>query len=198
MLNMPNGATSAVVPGHILPGETQSFAVRGKQGQPMLVQLESASGDAALSMMSHGGTFFVRPGAAQYWNGTLPQAGMYYLGVYGGAVPTDYNLSVTLVTRVVFKEGENDATVTGRTPNGTVSALSVFGPKGSKLLLTLSGTGTEAALSVEGFVDRKSYLDASANERRFTLVAPLTQDYIVKIVPDDGATTNYVFDVTVQ
>jgi len=161
-------------------------------------QLESVAGDAALSMMSQGGTFFVRPRVAEYWNGTLPQAGMYYLGVYGGAVPTDFRLSVTLVSRVIFKEGDNTATVVGRTPNGTISALSVFGPKGAKLILTLSGTGTEAAMSIEGFADRKSYLEASADQRRFVLVAPVTQDYIIKIVPDADATTNYVFDVTVE
>jgi hypothetical protein len=195
---MPNGATSALVEGQVYPGETRSFAVRGIQGQPMLVQLESATGDAALSMMSQGGTFFVRPKVADYWNGTLPQAGMYYLGVYGGTVPTDFRLTVTLVTRVVFKEDDPTATVIGRTPNGTVSALSVFGLKGAKLILTLSGTGTEAAMSVEGFADRKSYLDAAADQRRFVLVAPVTQDYIVRIVPDAGATTNYIFDVTVE
>ena len=118
-LSMPNGATSALIEGHISPGETQSFAVRGIQGQPMLVQLESSTGDAVLSMMSQGGTFFIRPGVADYWRGVLPQAGVYYLGVYGGAQPTDFRLSVMLVSRVVFKEGETKATVIGRTPDGT-------------------------------------------------------------------------------
>ena len=195
-LNMPNGATSALIVGQISPGQTQSFALRGIQGQPMLVQLESSTGDAALSMMSQGGTFFIRPGVADYWRGVLPQAGVYYLGVYGGAHPTDFSLNVKLVSRVVFKEGETTATVTGRTPDGSISALSVFGLKGSKLILTLSGTGIEAAMSIEGFADRKSYLDAADDKRSFTLVAPVTQDYIVMIVPDAGATTNYVFDVS--
>ena len=53
-------------------------------------------------------------------------------------------------------------------------------------------------MSIEGFADRKSYLDASDDKRSFTMVAPVTQDYIVKIVPDAGATTNYVFDVRVE
>ncbi len=196
-LNMPNGATSAVIEAQIYPGDTQSFAVRGYQGQPMLVQLESSSG-AALSMMSQGGTFFIRPGVADNWRGVLPQAGVYYLGVYGGSEPSAFRLSVVLVTRVIFKEGETKSTLVGRTPNGTTSALSVFGLKGAKIILTLSGAGTEAAMSIEGFADRKTYLDASADKRSFTLVAPLTQDYIVKIVPDPGATTNYVFDVVIQ
>ena len=198
LLRMLNGATSALIEGQISPGETQSFAVRGIQGQPMLVQLESSAGDAALSMMSQGGTFFIRPRVADFWRGVLPQAGMYYLGVYGGAQPTDFRLSVTLVSRVVFKEGEDTATVTGRTPDGTLSALSVFGLKGSKITLTLSGTGTEAAMGIEGFADRKPYLDASDDKRSFTFVVPVTQDYIVKIVPEAGATTNYVFDVRVD
>ena len=196
-VGMPNGATSALIDGQINPGETQSFAVRGYQGQPMLLQLEPSTG-TSLSMMSQGGTFFIRPGVTDNWRGVLPQAGVYYLGVYGGAAPTAFRLTVTLVNRVVFKEGETKSTVVGRTPNGTTSALSVFGLKGAKIVLTLSGTGTEAAISIEGFADRKTYLDASADKRSFTLVAPLTQDYIIQIVPDAGATTNYVFDVDVQ
>jgi hypothetical protein len=195
---MPNGATSAIVQGHIRPGETQSFAVRGVQGQPMILELESSTRDAGLSMMSQGGTFFIRPGVGDRWRGVLPQAGVYYLGVYGGPQPTDFRLTVTLISRVIFKEGEDSATAAGRTPDGTVSALSIFGLKGAKLTLTLSGTGSEAAMSVEGFQDRKFYLDISVDKRSFTLVAPATQDYIVRIVPDAGATTNYVFDVSVK
>lgn len=197
-LGMPNGATSAVIDGQINPGETHSFSVRGNQGQPMLVQLESGADEAGLSMMSQGGTFFLRPGVADFWRGSLPQAGVYYLGVYGGARRSDYRLHVTLAPRVVFKEGEDSATIIGRTPDGTVSALSIFALKGAKLVLTLSGTGTEAAMSVEGFADRKSYLESSDDQRSFTLAVPVTQDYIVRIVPDAGATTNYVFDVSVK
>lgn len=198
LLGMSNGATFAVVDGQIQPRESQSYAVRGIQGQPMILELESTSGDAQLSMMSKGGTFFLRPGVAQDWRGVLPEAGMYYFGVYGGAAPTDFRLAVTLISRVLFKEGEDSATVVGRTPDGTISALSVFGLKGAKLTLTLSGTGSQAAMSIEGFQDRKSYLDISADKRSFKLVAPITQDYLIRIVPDAGATTNYVFDVGIQ
>ena len=66
------------------------------------------------------------------------------------------------------------------------------------MIITLSGTGTEAALSIEGFADRKLYLDASEDRRSFTMVVPTTQDYVIRIVPDAGATTNYVFDVNIQ
>jgi len=197
-LTLLNGAASAIVNGTIGPRESQSFVVRGVQGEPMLVQLDSSSGEAAMSMMSHGGTFFVRPGTSDFWRGTLPEAGDYYLGVYGGTTSTDYQLSVTLVSRVRFKEGENKATVVGRAPDGTEAALSVFAIKGQKLILTLSGVGSRAAMGVEGFVDRKSYLGASDSQTSFQLVAPVTQDYIILIVPNAGQSVGFVFDVSIE
>ncbi|MFH1183911.1 MAG: hypothetical protein V1755_02585 [Chloroflexota bacterium] len=193
-----HGASSAVINAHVVPGESQNYVVRGNQAQPFLVRLDSAAGDAALSMMSQGGTFFLRPGAATYWRGVLPQTGDYHLGVYGGAAPTDYTLSVQQAKRIRFKEGASAATVSGKAPNGSVATYSLFGAKAERLFVTLSGAGRQAALSVSGFVDGHPYLSASDHKTTLTLDLPVTQDYIIEIVPAPGRTVRYILDVKIE
>ena len=197
-VDLLHGASSAVIHAHIAPAESQAYVVRGNQAQPFLLRLNSSAGDAALSMMSQGGTFFLRPGVATYWRGVLPQTGDYHLGVYGGLEPTDYMLSVQLAKRIRFKEGASAATVSGKAPNGSVAAYSLFGTKAERMVVTLSGAGRRAALSVLGFVDGESYLSASDEETTLTLVLPATQDYIIEIVPDPGETVGYILDVDLQ
>jgi hypothetical protein len=195
---MLHGATSASINAHIGAGESQAYVVRGLQGQPMLVRLVSAGGDASLFMMSQGGTYFLRPGIDTSWQGSLPQTGSYYLGIYGGAQPSDYTLAVQLATRIRFKEGDPITTVSGRIPAGTIATYSVYGIKGKKIYITLSGAGTRAALSVTGFIDGKSYLAASARKSSFRGTIPATEDYLLEIIPRTGETVGYILDVEIE
>ena len=164
----------------------------------MLVRLDSPAGDATLFVMSQGGMYFLRPGIAASWRGSLPRSGEYFLGIYGGAVPTDYVLSAQLATRIRFKEGEHATTIAGNTPDGAIASFSVFGVKGDKMAITLSGAGGRAALGVFGFVDDQTYLAASDNQRSLKLTLPVTQDYIIEIVPLPGEAIDFILDVQVE
>jgi len=197
-LQLLRGATSTVVSADIGAGETQAYVLRGTQAQPMLLQLVSTAGDATLFMMSQGGTYFLRPGLAATWQGTLPQSGAYYVGIYGGAVPTDYSLSVQLVTRIRFKEGEDATTLAGKTPDGAIATYSLFGAKGDQLVVVLSGAGSRAALNIHGFIDGRTYLSSADKRTSLKLAVPVTQDYIIEIVPTSGETVSYILDVQVQ
>jgi hypothetical protein len=197
-IGLLRGATSAVVSADIGAGETRAYVVRGVQAQPMLVQLISSAGDASLFMMSQGGTYFLRPGLAASWRGSLPQSGNYYLGVYGGSVPTDYTLSMQLATRIRFREGLSGAALSGKTPDGTIATYSLFAAKADQLTVVLSGTGQRAALNIHGFIDGKTYLSSSDQLTSLKLSVPVTQDYIIEIVPLFGETVSFVLDVQIQ
>jgi len=149
-------------------------------------------------MMSQGGTYFIRPGTATSWRGSLPQTGNYYVGIYGGTRPTDYTLSLQLVQRIRFKEGESDATLSGSAPMGSVATYSLFGIKSDKMTIALSGAGRRAALRVSGFVDGKSYLDVADGETYVELELTATQDYIIEIVPNTAETVHYILDVKIE
>jgi len=197
-IDLSEGAKSAILSARIEAGETGAYVFQGAQAEPLLLSLTSGSGDATLFMMSQGGTFFLRPGKSTSWRGTLPQAGSYFVGVYGGASPTDYTLSLQLVQRVRFKEGATTAAVSGRTPRGTIMTYSVFAIKGQTMVLTLSAADGKAALAVSGFVDNQTYLAASENEYQIKLPVPKTQDYIVEVVPLTGESVFHILDVQVD
>jgi hypothetical protein len=160
--------------------------------------LESALGDAEFSLMSQGGTFLLRPGLQRFWRGSLPRTEDYYIGVYGGGAPQDFTLSIQLATRVKFKEGVAAAAVGGNTVDGTIAVYSVLGQQDERMVVTISGTGGKAALAVSGFVDGKQYLRATENKTTFTLDLPVTQDYIIEVVPVGGQTVGFVLDVEVR
>ena len=197
-VDLSQGAKSAFIRADIGAGETAAYVFQGAQAEPLLLSLTSDAGDATLFMMSAGGTYFLRPGRATFWRGTLPQAGSYFVGVYGGAMPTDYTLAVQLVQRIKFKEGSETATVSGRTPRGTTMTYSVFAIKGETLVLTLSAADGKAAMAVSGFVDGQMYLAASEKEYQIKLRAPKTQDYIVEVVPLTGESVFHILDVQVD
>jgi hypothetical protein len=197
-ISLAKGASSAVIDRSIGAGETQFYVVRGAQAQPMLLDLNSAAGDATVFMMSQGGMYFLRPGVGTAWRGSLPQAGDYYLGVYGGSAPTDYTLRLRLVTRIKFKEGKTQVTVSGKTPDGAVATYSLFSIKGQKVSVTLSGPGKKAALGVTGFIDDKPYLPSSEKKNELKFIAPVTQDYLIEVVPIPGATIGFILDVSFE
>jgi hypothetical protein len=197
-VGLAEGAKSAVLRSQIGAGETAAFVFRGAQAEPLLLSLTSGAGDATLFLMSQGGTYFLRPGRSTAWRGTLPQAGSYFVGVYGGATPTDYTLSLQLVQRIRFEEGATTTAVTGRTPRGTIMTYSVFAIKGETMVLTLSSADGKAALAVSGFVDGQTYLAASEQEYQIKLPAPSTQDYIVEVVPLTGESVFHILDVQVD
>jgi hypothetical protein len=194
---MLRGAAAATLTGRLGPGEADQYVLRGEQGQPILLQLDSPTGRASFSLMSQGGTLFVRPGETTAWRGSLPQAGKYYLGVYGGAAPDAYSLSIQLARRIRFKEGAKAATVSGTAP-GSIVGYSVFGAKGSRLAATISGTAGKAALSIVGFADGNTYLASSAGKTEYLFTLPLAQEYIVGVNPQEGVSVHYILDVQVD
>lgn len=197
-VDLSGGAKSAILSAEIGAGETAAYIFEGAQAEPLLLSLTSGSGDATLFLMSQGGTNFLRPGKSTSWRGTLPQAGSYFVGVYGGASPTDYTISLQLVQRVRFKEGATTAAVSGRTPRGTIMTYSVFAIKGQTMVLTLSAADGKAALAVSGFVDSQTYLAASESKYQIKLPVPKTQDYIVEVVPLTGESVFHLLDVQVD
>jgi hypothetical protein len=197
-VDLSEGAKAAILSSQIGAGETAAYVFPGAQAEPLLLSLTSGAGDATLFMMSQGGTYFLRPGRSTSWRGTLPQAGNYFVGVYGGAMPTDYTLSLQLVRRIKFKEGATTASVSGRTPRGTTMTYSVFAIRGETLVLTLSAADGKAAMAVTGFIDGQTYLSASENEYQIKLPAPRTQDYIVEVVPLTGESVFHLLDIQVD
>ena len=198
-INFLSGATTAVVTGSIRPAEVKSFVLHADLGQPLLVQLHGVSAHAALSVRSAGGTLLLSAEARQTaWRGTLPQTEDYYLDVHGGAGSEKLTLTVKLARKIRFKEGAVSALVPGQAVDGSVMVYTVLGIKGRTMDIGLSGVANQAALSVDGYVDGRSYLRAEEGKVSFSMEVPSTQDYVVEVVPKGTQALNYTLGVIVQ
>jgi hypothetical protein len=129
------------------------------------------------------------------WRGSVPRSEDYFVGAYGSTQDQEFTLTVQLAARIRFKEGSTSTTVGGKTVSGSRAVYSVLGIKGQTMIVSLSGAGREAALSIYGYVDGQAYLLSTAGRTSFKFKAPSTQDYIIEIVPKGGKTVPYVLDV---
>jgi hypothetical protein len=185
--------------GVIGPAEVQTFVVRADLGQPLLVEVDSAGNDVHLALRTEGGTSILSLASEQAsWRGAAPDSEDYYVDIQGGATPRTFTLSVKMPRRIRFKEGAASARILDRAVGGAPMAYSVLAIKDEEFDVGLSGTGSEAALSVTGYVDGHVYLDAQDGETSFSLKVPLTQDYIVEVVPTGGQTLNFALGIESQ
>jgi len=199
-INFLADATTTEVIGRIQAGQVRSFVFRAEQGQPLLIQLGSLDPAPAFSIRTQGGTSIYDGKSGQpIWRGTLPQTEDYYLQLHGGDAARDFALRVQLAEKISFREGVSYAAVRGQTVGGSVMVYSVLGLKGKEMEVGLSDASDAAALSIYGYVDGKSYLEASEGKKSITLEdLPVTQDYIVEVVPSDEQVVSYLLSVQLQ
>ncbi len=198
-VNFLGGATTGVVSGPIAPGQTLAYVLQAGQGQPMLVRVDSPQNDVTLSISTQGGTSLLSASARQTsWQGTLPQTEDYVITLYGGAATQQFTLVIEIVSRINFATGTDQIKISGTTPSGYSVAYVVFALQNQKMDVEIYGVGRNAALTVWGYANGKTYLRAANNKTNFSFTVPRTQDYILEIDPKAGAILSYVIYVRIQ
>jgi hypothetical protein len=192
-------ATRAIMKGVIGPTDVQTYILRADLGQPLLVQVESASKDVHLALRTEGGTSILSLAAGRAsWSGAAPDTEDYFIEIQGGRTAQAFTLSVKKPRRIKFKEGAASARILDQAVGGVPMDYSVLAIKDEELDVGLSGVGSEAALGIMGYVDGHIYLDPQDGETSFSMTVPLTQDYIVEVVPSSGQTLKFALGVESQ
>lgn len=196
-INFLTGATTGEATGTIQPGETKNYVLAALQGQPMIVMASSFNNDVTMSIKTQGGTTMLNAASKlSNWQGTLPTTEDYYISLYGGAIAENFTLSVDIPARVKFAVGEDSAKVSGKTAGGYNVAYTVFAIKDQKMSVTLSGTNV--ALTIYGFSDGQPYVRSVTGATDFDLKLPMTQDYIIEVVPTAGQVVNYTLAIKIK
>jgi len=194
-----SGATVGVVSAPIGAGQTQSYVLDVFQAQPMLVRLQSASSDVTVSIQYEDGTTLLAPSAHQnLWRGNLPKTGDYYLTVHGGTSAENFTLVVTVPLPVHFAQGTDSLTIHGKTVAGYDVGYAVYARKGQSMSVNIERISSKGSLAVYGFQDGLQYLRSDAGQKGLDLVLPVTQDYIVSIVPLDGSVLDFIVTITIR
>ena len=198
-INFLTGATTGSVTGTIQPGETKTYVLEASQGQPMIVMTNSLNNDVTMSIKTKGGTSILNATSKlSNWQGTLPTTEDYYISVYGGAVAENFSLFVEIPARIKFAPGADSAIVSGKTVGGNNVTYTLFASEGQTMKVDLNGTGGNAALTIYGFSDGQPYIRSVTGATTFNFKLPLTQDYIIEVVPMAGQVVNYTLVINIK
>ncbi len=198
-INFLTGTTTGSVTGTIQPGETKTYVLEASQGQPMIVMTNSFNNDVTMSIKTKGGTSILNASSKlSNWQGTLPTTEDYYISIYGGATAENFTLSVEIPARIKFALNADSAIVSGKTVGGYPVAYTVFASQGQNMKVDLNGVGSNAALTIYGFSDGQPYSRSVTGATTFNRKLPLTQDYIIEVVPMAGAVVNYTLVINIK
>jgi len=198
-INFLTGTTTGSASGTIQPGETKTYVLEASQGQPMIVMANSFNNDVTISIKTKGGTSILSAASKlSNWQGTLPTTEDYYISVYGGATAENFTLSIEIPARIKFAPGADSAIASGKTVAGNNIAYTVFAAQGQTMSVTLNGVGSNAALTIYGFSDGQPYIRSVTGSTDFNMKLPLTQDYIIEVVPMAGKVVNYTLVINIK
>lgn len=165
----------------------------------MIVMTNSFNNDVTMSIKTKGGTSMLNVASKlSNWQGTLPTTEDYYISIYGGTTAENFTLSVEIPARIKFAPGADSANVSGKTVGGYNAAYTVFAAQGQNMKATLNGVGSNAALTIYGFSDGQPYMRSVTGATDFNLKLPLTQDYIIEVVPMAGEVVNYTLVINIK
>ena len=198
------GATEAGAQGQVNANGIATYSISAQAGQVMELTLSSNSQSARIAVLSPAGA----PLAPQrgnpegtYWQSTLPASGTYLVQVLAGnAAPVaNFSLSVTIPVRIVFQPGAVSAQVTGTTSQGRAVTYLLKAMAGQSMSITLNAPPNSAGITVYGMQDGQPLIRSQSGATSMPPTQlPLTQDYVIQVVPFGNGTVNFTMDVTVQ
>lgn len=198
-LGFAAGATYTVIAGQVEAGQTLSYALQAGRDQPMLVNLDSTDMDASLSIRGQNGTVLL-PSSSKFfsWQGLVPTTQDYFIDIIGGKKSQSFSLSIKVAARIQFAIGETRTVLRGVTSNGYPVSYVVHASQGQKMDIMLNVPPDMAVLSIWGFDDGQPYVRSQPGTVDFSFNLPATQDYIIEVVPRNGATVEYNMTVRIK
>jgi hypothetical protein len=195
-INFLADATTGVVTGTIQPGQSLYYVLNAMQGQPMRADIVSKNNDVTMTIKTAGGTSLLNAG--QNLSALLPVSEDYYITVMGGASSENFTLTMEIPARISFAFGKYSTYLIGRTVGGHVVSYVIFAQQGQSMEVDLNGVGKDAALTVYGLSDGQPYIRSVVGATTFSLKLPISQDYIIDVVPNAGQEIGFTLVVTVS
>jgi len=197
------GATEAEAQGQISANGIATFSVNAQAGQMMELTLSSNSQSARIAVLAPSGAPLPPQRGnpeGTYWQNTLPASGDYFIQVLAGnAAPVaNFSLNVTIPVRVQFAPGAISAQVQGTTSNSRVVTYLLKANGGQTMTVNLTAPPNSAGITIYGLQDGQPLIRSQSGATSWTGQLPMTQDYVIQVVPFGNGTVNYTLDVMVQ
>ncbi len=199
-INYQKGATSAIVEGDIDMGQTINYLLGASKAQPLIINLSSPNNDVIFAIYGkNDGILYVDAASkVSSWQMMLPITQDYIIKVLPGSSLEHFTLSVSTPARVNFDPGAVSAVRNGTTVGGLTVSYVLRANVNQNMALTLDAPGNDAVLSVYGFQDGQPYLRYVVESTSFNLMLPVTQDYIIQVVPYASSTADYSLEISIK
>jgi hypothetical protein len=203
-------ATAASVRGVLTAQTKQHFLVRALEGQQLLVNIASTTGQATFTLRgaTDGKILTGSSEAMKIWEGVAPATQDYQITVAAPAT-TPFELvthfdprqapatPVAAPTRLLFAAGANSMTV-----NGTVAAPEqqrylLRGVAGRTLQITLNAATKGTTFAIQGVTDGKPLKRLETIAKSWSNTLPMTQDYLITVTTS-GAMAEYTLEVVTE
>jgi len=199
-IKFATGATAGIEQGTLQPGELQDFVLQAGQSQPMIVMADSPANDMALGIVgkSTGSTLLEASKKWTSWEGILPATQDYLITVSAGVKAENFTLTIIIPSRITFSQGATSTSVSGSTPGGLVVSYVLYALANQTMSVSLNVPPNSAALTIYGFEDGQPLLRSALNITTWSSELPVTENYIVQVVPNAGQVVNYAMTITVK
>jgi hypothetical protein len=197
-INMTAGTTAGVVQGTVQPGQVLTYTLEAGQSQPMILIVNSPNTDVTLGVFEPNGNELLNPANKwTRWQGLLPETELYKIQVIGGATTENYTLTVKVPQLVNFAAGTISTSLIGSTVSGYVFSYAIQASANQTMTVSLNVPSTTAYLDIFGLASG-TILSSSAKATSWTGTLPQAQDYVIEVIPNNGAVVGYGLTVTVH
>lgn len=135
-----------------------------------------------------------------YWQSVLTASGDYIIQTLAGnAVPVaNFSLNVTIPVRITFAPGAISAQTQGVTAESRVVTYLLKANGGQTMTVNLNAPPNSAGITIYGLQDGQPLIRSQSGATSWTGALPMTQDYVIQVVPFGNDTVNFMLDITVQ
>lgn len=188
-IRFDRGTTSDIVNDSLAAGGERAYLLEAEGGQVMLVHAiawdDGAAGAQATVQVSRadGGMLETAGTQESLWFGRLPVSGDYVVRVRAPGGPAAYTLAVQIPRRFELQPDGPPASLTGEAPSRAPVDYMVSAGQGATLEAEVRGDHPDTHLHIFGLGDGAQLAPLSDRRRNFAGVVPVTQDYIVSVIP---------------
>jgi hypothetical protein len=164
----------------------------------MILIVNSPNTDVTLGVFEPNGNELLNPANKwTRWQGLLPETELYKIQVIGGATTENYTLTVKVPQLVNFAAGTISTSLIGSTVSGYVFSYAIQASANQTMTVSLNVPSTTAYLDIFGLASG-TILSSSAKATSWTGTLPQAQDYVIEVIPNNGAVVGYGLTVTVH
>lgn len=188
-IRFDRGTTSDILNDSLAAGGDRAYLLEAEGGQVMLVHAiawdDGTDGAEATVQVSRadGGTLETAATRESLWFGRLPVSGDYVVRVRAPAGPAAYTLAVQIPRKFELYPDGPPASLTGEAPSRAPVDYMVSAGQGATLEAEVRGDHPDTHVHIFGLGDGAQLAPLSDRRRSFAGIVPLTQDYIVSVVP---------------